>query len=342
MTIRKQAKGVSCGPKEVEREGVTLLELLLAVSILAVISVVVSMTLSVGVETWRTGTSLADEAHHADAVMEQVVMALKSAYYPETKDPTYEFGFKHKDGGEAPAAEDIISWVKIGNSLIGEDVPWAGSAHRVELFIKTDDADEGPGLYVKAWQLVGQDEEFDPEEDVTPLLISDKVISFECRMKDPDYAEIAGEPYQWLDEWTSSNRLPTHVLVSIAIKPQKEKEEPLEFTRMVQLPMSSLSWNPIQTRSSDTAANQNNNSNVPNRRTSGGATSNPNDATGTSGSGRINSSGFSGDGRSTGSGGIRSPRDNRNNTSRPSRGPSGGNASGNDGTLRINSAGGGR
>ncbi len=230
-----------------QREGVTLLELLLAVSILAVISVVVTMTMSVGVETWRAGTSLADEAHHADAVMEQVVMALKSAYYPETKNPTYEYGFTHEDGGEAPDAEDIISWVKIGNSLIGEDVPWAGSAHRVELFLKTDDSDEGPGLYVKAWQLVGQDEEFDPEEDVVPLLISDQVISFDCRMKDPDYAEIAREPYEWLDEWTASNRLPTHLLVSIAIKPKSKKEDSLAYTRLLALPMASLSWNPIET-----------------------------------------------------------------------------------------------
>lgn len=244
------------------REGVTLLELLLAVSILAVISVVVTMTMRVGVETWRAGTSLADEAHHADAVMEQVVMALKSAYYPETKGATYEYGFTHKDGGDAPDAEDVISWVKIGNSLIGEDVPWAGSAHRVELFLKTDDSDEGPGLYVKAWQLVGQDEEFDPEEDVVPLLISDQVISFDCRMKDPDYTEIPGEPYEWLDEWTASNRLPTHLQVSIAIKPRSKKEDSLAYTRLLELPMASLSWNPIQTGGSSSTESTGGNDNT--------------------------------------------------------------------------------
>ena len=236
----------------VSRSGVTLIELLMAVAILGVIAIVITMTLNVGVESWRTGTALADESHHADAVMEQIVMALRSAYYPETKEPTYDYGFTFEDGGESPKAEDRISWVKVGNSLIGEDVPWAGAAHRVELFMKTDDSDEGPGLYVKAWQLVGQAEDFDPEEDVTPLLLSDQVVSFDCRIKDPDYADISGEPYEWIDEWTTSNRIPTHVLISIAVKPQKEGEDPMEYTRCVEIPMAKMSWDPVQTDSSST------------------------------------------------------------------------------------------
>ncbi|NLW13664.1 MAG: type II secretion system protein [Trueperella sp.] len=225
--------------------GVTLIELLLAVAILGVLSVTVMAVLNVGIESWMTGTALADESHNADAVMEQVVMALRSAYYPEASEPNYEYGFMHEDGGEAPDAEDLISWVKVGNSLIGEDTPWAGAAHRVELFI--GDVDGEPGLYVKAWQLVGQDDEFDPEEDVEPLLISDQVISFDCRMKDPDTKETIGEPYEWLDEWTPSNRIPTHLMISIAMKQQKDKEDPMEYTRMVEIPMAAMSWNPIQT-----------------------------------------------------------------------------------------------
>ena len=225
--------------------GVTLIELMLAMAILGTLSVVISMIFNVGVETWRAGTTLADEARNADAIMEQVSMALRSAYYPETRSPTYEYGFQHIDGGESPKAEDSISWIKIGNSLIGEDVPWAGAAHRVEL--RMGDEEAGPGLYVKAWQLAGLDDEFDPEEDATPLLLSDQVVSFDVQMRDPDYAENVGEPYEWLDEWTPSNRIPTHILVTIAVKPPTEKGDPLIYTRMLDIPMSSLSWNPLQT-----------------------------------------------------------------------------------------------
>lgn len=238
------------------RSGVTLIELLMTTAIMAVIALVVTMTMNVGVESWRTGTAIADESHHADAVMEQIVMALRSAYYPEGKGPDYAYGFQFYDDGESPDAKDVISWVKIGQSLIGEDVPWAGAAHRVELFVQDDGSGDGSGLYVKAWQLVGQAEDFDPAEDVQPLLLSDQVISLDCRMKDPDKVEVAGEPYEWIDEWTASNRIPTHVLVSIAVKPQNKREEPLEYTRCVHIPMAAMSWNPIQTGARDSGGDR--------------------------------------------------------------------------------------
>lgn len=328
------------------REGVTLIELLLAVAILGVIATVVAMTLNVGVESWRTGTALADESHHADAVMEQIVMALRSAYYPETKDPTYEYGFTHEDEGEAPDAEDVIGWVKIGNSLIGEDVPWAGASHRVELFLKTDDSDEGPGLYVKAWQLVGQAEDFDPVEDVKPLLISDQIISFDCRMKDPDYKVTSGEPYEWLDEWTASNKIPTHVLISIAVKPQKEKEEPLQYVRCVEMPMAAMSWNPVQTSSAKTTG-----------KTGIGAGGTTGGGTGAGGTGRSGTTGGGnpGSGSGTSRGTNRGGREGRDSgitggslgtggASRRGRGTSGGSSGGgnNDGSLNIRNIRGGK
>ena len=67
--------------------------------------------------------------------MEQVAMALRSAYYPANGDTDWAYGFQHEDGGDGDAAKDRISWVKIGSSLVGEDVPWAGAAHRVNLFV---------------------------------------------------------------------------------------------------------------------------------------------------------------------------------------------------------------
>ena len=227
------------------RSGLTLIELLLTVAIFGTISATVAVVFNTSVTTWRAGTTLADEARNADAIMEQIVMALRSAYYPESSSPTYEYGFKHEDGGDAPKAEDIVSWVKIGNSLIGEDTPWAGAAHRVELRLGNES--DGPGLYVKAWQLAGLSEDFDPEKDAIPLLLSDQVVSFNIQMRDPDHADTPGDPYEWLDEWTPSNRIPTHLLVSIAVKPPTEKGDPLKYSRMIDIPMSTLSWNPIQT-----------------------------------------------------------------------------------------------
>ena len=226
------------------RRGFTLIELLLAIALLGLVSGSVALVLSVGFESWRAGTEMSEESSEGDAVMEQIVAALRSAHYPANGETDYEYGFQHEDDGEDADARDSFSWVKIGSALIGEDVPWAGSSHRVRLFVSDDEEGQGPGLYVSAWQLVGQPEDFDPEEDVVPVLLSDRVIGLDCRMRDPDKVEEVGEPYEWIDDWELSNRVPTHVLVTLALRPQDGGREPDVFVRMVDVPMSEVSWNP--------------------------------------------------------------------------------------------------
>jgi prepilin-type N-terminal cleavage/methylation domain-containing protein len=221
--------------------GFTLIEVLLAVAVLGIIAGLIATTLSTAVEVWRQSKIVADRNHHGDAVMEQVVMSLRSAYYPEGTEPSYEYGFTFEDdGGDSPNARDKISWVKIGNSLIGEDVPWAGSAHRVELYV--DDSAGEEGIYVKAWQLVGLDDDFDPEEDVEPVLLSDEVVSLNCRMIDPEKTLEPFDEIEWLDEWAESNRIPTKVEITIAVQQKGSNEEPTEYIRTVEIPMASLSW----------------------------------------------------------------------------------------------------
>lgn len=199
----------------------TLVELMLAISILGVIIGVVASTFHVGVTAWRAGTSAADSVHRADAVMEQVYMALRSSYYPESSSPQYKYGFVHTDdGGDLPHSSDRISWVKLGNALIGEDTPYAGVPHRVELFIGDSSEEYVPGLYVRSWRLDGQEEDFDPDEDVTPVLISREVSGFDCKVLDPDESleDMQDcDDLPWIDDWEDTNRIPESVLISMSV-----------------------------------------------------------------------------------------------------------------------------
>lgn len=232
-----------------DRRGLTLVELLLAIAILGVIAGVVAATFHTAVAAWRAGTSAADAMHHADAALEQVYMALRSAYYPETRVPLDKYGFSHgDDGSDQPRARDTISWVKLGNALIGEDAPYAGVPHRVELSLLEDDGPQGPGLYVRAWRLDGQPEDFDAAEDVSPVLLSAAVVGFNCQMMDPDAKPMTySDPIEWIDEWPQTNRIPQAVQISLAIAPSDPRAEPLVIERFVGIPMAELSWNPIVT-----------------------------------------------------------------------------------------------
>lgn len=240
-----------------KRRAFTLIEMILAVAILSVVAVTVSLVMRVGVESWRASTDLLDEGLEGEAVMEQIAMALRSAYYPANGEPTYEYGFQHDDDGDEDTAKDVFSWVKIGSSLIGEDVSWAGSAHRVKLYVGDDGEEDGPGLYAAAWQLVGQDDEFDEDEDVVPVLLSDRVIALDCRMRDPQKATEVGDPYEWIDEWTESNRIPTHVLVTLTLQPARKGADPDILRRMVEIPLSEVSWNPGKVGENNSRGNRN-------------------------------------------------------------------------------------
>lgn len=230
------------------RSGLTLVELLLAIAILGVITGVVAATFHTAVTGWRTATSASDAAHYADAAVEQIYMALRSAYYPESTAPLDKYGFSHTDDGDPPDCRDTFTWVKLGNALIGEEAAYAGVPHRVVLEVLDEDAPQGPGLYVRAWRLDGQPEDFDPAEDVEPILFSSAVVGLDCKMMDPDARPMTySDPIEWIDDWEQTNRIPEAVRFSLVVAPPTPKDAPLVVERFVGIPMSELSWNPTVT-----------------------------------------------------------------------------------------------
>ena len=237
------------------RDAFTLLELLLAIAIFGTCAAVVGSVFFTAVGSWRTSTAAADAMHHADAIMEQVTAGLRSAYYPESKEPLDKYGFvQENDGDEMPSCNDKISWVKIGTSLVGEDATYAGVPHRTELFLMDEsDGPQGAGLYVRAWRLDGQEDDFDPEEDVEPVLLSSAVTGLDCKMIDREKEIEPGkeDPFEWLEEWETTNRVPESVMLSLAIAPPDDRRaEPLVLTRRIEIPLAGLSWNPMETSDS--------------------------------------------------------------------------------------------
>ena len=243
--------------RRLRKSGFTMIELLLAVSLMAVIVGVGFYTFATANRVWRLGTEAADAIDHADLVMEQLCMALRSAYYPDGSRPSPDYGMQLVNDGDGADAHDTLSWVKLGTALVGPDSMVANSPHRVMVSaVRPDDSPDGEdGLVLKAWRLAAQPEDFDPEDEeyVKPLYIASGVQGLDFQILDPDGNLAAGkEPVagdeqelKWIDEdWKDdyTNRLPYAVSATLYLTPAEEGGEPIAVRRLVTIPVAPLSW----------------------------------------------------------------------------------------------------
>jgi len=244
---RADVSALSAPPREVVSErhaaqsAFTLLELLLAVAILAAVSTLTFMSFGTVTSAWKRGMALSDDLHHGDYVIEQLVMGLRSAYQPDTqadaKQEPAGYGFVLEDDGDDAYASDTISWVKLGSSLIGKDSPFAASPHRVKFWVEENERGDRSAT-ILAWRLLGQPDDFDPEE-LEPVYLASHIVGFNCRCADePESGTLEiGDELEWEDEWEDTNRVPPLIELTLHLEPLDEDRDPVEIKRIVTVPI---------------------------------------------------------------------------------------------------------
>jgi len=238
MFLKRQKSPEKC------RAGITLLEMLLAVTILAALTTVTYLAFSTITKSWKKGLALSDGLHHGDFVIEQLVMALRSSYFPEIKGGSAQYGLQTKDNGDGESASDSICWVKVGSALVGSDCPFSGSPHRVKFSVENDDNGKR-GVVIRAWRVQGpvvakdgiQEKEFDPDK-IKPTFLPSTIIGFNVRTA----WQKVNDQIDWLDEWKETNKIPTVVELTFYLTPLQEGENPVELKRAVGIPVAPLSW----------------------------------------------------------------------------------------------------
>ncbi len=224
-----------------KKSGFTLVEVLIALSLLGLLTVMLFTSFNAVVRAWETGRSTIDAAGHADYLMEQLSAALRSAYYPGSGE---KYGLVFVNDGEDQSARDIIEWTKIGAALVGEDAEFAQVPHRVRISVTEPDGAFPGGFTVRAWRQDLQLEEFDPEVDTAELSLSPEVIGLNCRMLDPNTTKTVDGELNWVDEWTKTNTLPTVLEITFWMRSPEKDGEPIASQRIIELPMGALSQNP--------------------------------------------------------------------------------------------------
>lgn len=241
------------------RRAFTIVELMLAVLILSILTIVSTWTFHTIVRNWNLATEMADNVQRADYALAQITSALRSAYFPTSGQATDADGFQLVDSNPRNVSDesDMIAWTKLGPAIVGRNSRFAKAAHHVSMYVvepgKSDvEAYANGGLVC---DVIGETkfrpDDFD-EDDLDNwdhFVLSEDVQGFNCRVLDKT------EPFKsnqanWQDTWDTSNCIPRRVQLTFWMKPLEEGKEPYPIVRVIEIPLWDVSQNPLKTDSS--------------------------------------------------------------------------------------------
>ncbi|MBI2440229.1 MAG: hypothetical protein HYV35_02540 [Lentisphaerae bacterium] len=233
----------------------------MAVALMAMAMAMTFTTFYSVIKAWQRGSAMAADLDHGEFVMQQIAYGLRSAFFPPASAATTAtnvaatnavatnaaaatptagsgYGFVLEDHGEGVGAEDLISWVKTGATLLGLNDPLVKGLHRVQLSME-DDGEGGRAIAARAWRPYANLLDFDPA-DIPPRFISSKVVGLNCRVA----KEMKDGQWDWLDVWEdeATNCLPLVVEITLYLEPLEPDEPPVEVRRTTDIPVAPLSW----------------------------------------------------------------------------------------------------
>lgn len=247
-------------------DGFTMVELLLATMLVAVVGTLAFMTFESVTHGWQSATDYLDKMQRTDYALDQVISGLRSMYYSHDGKQDERYGFVLTDNGDGdrPHNSDVIEWSKTGSAIVGAKSEIANTVHRVQVMVLEEgDNDyaepiQKTGLYARLCgdaALIPKDDE--DETDLTfanaelyqPLLIADGVVGFNCRvLKTATEAEEGTSSQEgrnakdkFEDEFSESNAVPYKVELTFQVEQPDEnlrsqtKRAPL--VRIIRLPI---------------------------------------------------------------------------------------------------------
>lgn len=213
------------------KRGFTLVEVMIAITIMAMCMAMVVATITMVFKAKTIGEEQLESLHHGEFIMELLAEALRSAAF--IGEATEKFGFRLEDGGDD---FDAISWVTSSSAFIQPGSPLKHGLHRLQVFISDDEE----GLSVVAYPyLVDDSEENDQWEPEEEWVVSRRVKELNCRVYN-------FQSQDWEDEWESERSIPQWVEITMRMEvkiPGEDKSEMKELVRMVQIPVGLFARN---------------------------------------------------------------------------------------------------
>ena len=217
--------------------GFTLLEMLVALTILVFAFAIIWETFTGTVKAWQRGGQLLDELRHGDFVMEQLVSALRSAaYFKKGGKESGQYGFRLQTGNAGSYPGDKLSWVTTSSAFIPPDSPLSKGTHRI-IFNIEDNDDGDPSVCIRAYDPLLEDED---TLEVERWFVSTEVQGIQCRVYNP-------EEEVWENSWEGeqTNTLPSLVEITLYMDPIEKFGDPVTLKRVVEIPIAPAVTNAV-------------------------------------------------------------------------------------------------
>ncbi len=205
------------------RAGFTLLELLLALSIAAVVAAGVYGVVRGGVDAQRAGEDATRTLQIARVALCRIASSLRCAFVSQGK---LRGAFVGEDESDGDSDLDSLSFVA-DNHEPREDENGECDLVKLEYYIDTDESTDERGLVESASSVVVSDEDAEPD-----------VIEIAPEIRSLNFRYYDGE--EWQDEWdsTTSVVLPrgVEIVIAVAVHEDDEASQWKRFKMVVALP----------------------------------------------------------------------------------------------------------
>lgn len=201
-------------------EGFTLLELLMAVTILAIVISVVYKTWSTTLRAWKAGLAVSDTAQRQRLVMDTLSELTKSLVFYNSQPNLYQVAGSHD-----AVTGDTISFVTGSDVLLPAGEAVAAGMRRVTLGMQQDDRSR----YFLAMANSPAVQSADSPPDPVWHLLSADVSGLFIRYRDP-------RDGTWKDEWRDSILAPSAIEFTVVFWDGSRLAQPVVVTRAVEIP----------------------------------------------------------------------------------------------------------
>jgi general secretion pathway protein J len=201
--------------------GFTLLEIMLAVTILAIVVTAVYGIWSVSLHAWRRGEDAAAMFQRQRIVLEGLNELTKSAVYFGSDPSTYRLFGRHDE-----TEGDLISFVTASDALLPPSEMAIAGMRRVTIWLAKDQLDR-PLLAVANTPAL----EIDDAPHPPPHVFSTDVSGFSVRYWRASTSE-------WRDDWQEENTMPDAVEFTVTFGGTGGRNPPVAITRAVEFPIA--------------------------------------------------------------------------------------------------------